>query len=147
MGKRMMKGAAWLLASTAAMLLVTAWLDWYMTLSAGALLTLVRRSRPSGLLAFVSGGIGWIGPVLFLAAPAELFVFTERIGGAFGLSGMAASAAVLLLPFLLGGVLAAGGSWQVRLAAGLWAQRQQGFHRPLQPAAAPEGKLQLKGTE
>ncbi|AFC31326.1 hypothetical protein PM3016_4576 [Paenibacillus mucilaginosus 3016] len=49
MGKRMMKGAAWLLASTAAMLLVTAWMDWYMTLAAGALLALVRRSRPSGL--------------------------------------------------------------------------------------------------
>ncbi|WP_277713152.1 hypothetical protein [Paenibacillus mucilaginosus] len=110
MGKRMMKGAAWLLASTAAMLLVTAWMDWYMTLAAGALLALVRRSRPSGLLAFVSGGIGWIGPVLFLADPTELFVFTERIGGAFGLSGMAASAAVLLLPFVLGGLLAAGGS-------------------------------------
>ena len=109
-----MRILGWFIGSLLVMLAAAVWLGWYMTFAAGALIALFRARRASGWLSFAAGSLSWGGPILFLSGPVAAAAFAARIGGAFGLSGSIAAGIVLLIPFLLGGLLAASGSWLVR---------------------------------
>jgi hypothetical protein len=111
---RALRSAVWLSGAVVLMLIVNIWIGWYMTFFAGLLLALARRGASSSWLAFSAGAVSWGGPVLFMADPVQLAVFAKRIGGVFGLPGIAAGIAVVAVTFLLGGLLSVCGSWLIR---------------------------------
>jgi hypothetical protein len=109
-------------------------MEWYMTFVAGAMLTFFHRNNISVFISFIAGALGWGGPILFMTSSNTLVPFAEKIGGIFGLSGFLAIFVVLLIPFLLGGLLAVSGSLLLlsikSLMSPLWANQFKGIEKP-----------------
>lgn len=85
---------------------------WQATLLIGALYVLFTPTTGRAvLLGLLTGALGWGLPLLLASTDAEIVRLAEVIGGILGLGGTLGTLVALLLPSLVGALLALSTAW------------------------------------
>jgi hypothetical protein len=83
---------------------------WPASVATGGLFALLPSVHRPVWLAFFSGVLGWGLPLAVQSVTGKLFSLAKLLGEIFGLGGIG-GVVVLLLPPLVGGLLALSGAW------------------------------------